>query len=58
VKDAIDNGISANDTTRLAIDRDLPDRERVAWLPRRTSSGLALLGQGIVPGLREHLFRH
>jgi ABC-type multidrug transport system fused ATPase/permease subunit len=60
VQDAIDNGISANDTTRLAIDVAIYlSVNALAWmLQTYLIKGLAQLGQGIVLGLREHLFRH
>jgi ABC-type multidrug transport system fused ATPase/permease subunit len=60
VQDAIDNGISADNTTRLAIDVGIYlSVNGVAWLLQTyLIKGLAALGQAIVLGLREHLFGH
>src|SRR5262245_43035798 len=60
VQDAIDNGISAHNTTRLAIVVGIYlSVNAVGWLFQTyLIKGLARLGQGIVLGLREHLFSH
>jgi ABC-type multidrug transport system fused ATPase/permease subunit len=60
VQDAIDNGITAHDTRRLAIVVLIYLAvNAVAWvLQTYLIKGLARLGQAIVLGLREHLFGH
>ena len=60
VQDAIDHGISAHNLHRLAIDVGIYlGVNGVAWiLQTYLIKGLAQLGQAIVLGLREHLFRH
>jgi ATP-binding cassette subfamily B protein len=60
VRDAVDNGIAAHDTTRLAIVVVIYlSVNAVAWmLQTYLIKGLALLGQSIVLGLRENLFSH
>jgi ATP-binding cassette subfamily B protein len=60
VQDAIDHGMSAHNLHRLAIDVGIYlGVNGVAWiLQTYLIKGLAQLGQAIVLGLREHLFRH
>src|SRR3954451_24980402 len=58
--DATDHGMSAHDEGRLWLDVGIyVGVNAVAWiLGRYTTYGLALLGQHIVLGVREHLFSH
>ena len=60
VQDAIDNGMRAGDTRRLAIDVAIYlSVNVVAWvLMTSMIKGLARLGQEVVLGLRRHLFEH
>src|SRR4029077_15970197 len=60
VRDSIDNGISAHDTSRLDLDVAIyVGVNAAAWLVGSfLILGLAQLGQLIVLRLREHLFGH
>ena len=60
LRDAIDNGMSAHDETRLLLDVALYIGVNLVALVlgRYLTFGLARLGQRIVLNVREHLFSH